>query len=110
VAALTTQVAPHAGVALTLSDPTATTGDTCATGAGVFLLVQNGSGAPINVVMTTPSVIDGDLSVADRTIAVADSKTAIIPVPALYRNPATGLATVTCSSVTTVKIACVRVP
>jgi hypothetical protein len=107
---LTTQVVPNTGLAITTSTPTATDGDTCATGAGVFLYVSNTSGSSINVTLATPGTVDGDLAIADRTVAVANSATTLIPLTSLYRNPATGRALVTCSATTGVAVAVLRVP
>jgi hypothetical protein len=36
----------------------------------VFLSVINGGGSPINVTVQTPEVVDGDLAIADRVVAV----------------------------------------
>jgi len=106
---LTTQVVSNAGLAITTSTPTATDGDRCQTGAGVFYYVNNGSGSSINVTLTTPGTVEG-LAVADRVVAVANAATTLIPLADLYRDPATGRALVTCSATSTVKVAVLRVP
>lgn len=65
----TTQVAPRAGLLPAHTAPTVD-GDIVDVGSGYFLSVINGGGAPINVTVQTPRVIDGDLAVADRVVAV----------------------------------------
>jgi hypothetical protein len=106
---LTTQVVPHAGLALATSTPTATDGDTCQTGSGIFYYVNNTSASSVTVTLATPGTVDG-LAVADRTVTVAASATTLIPLIALYRNPANGRALVTCSPTPSVKVAVVAVP
>ncbi|MGE4164085.1 MAG: hypothetical protein AB7G23_20350 [Vicinamibacterales bacterium] len=82
-------------------------GDTLAGGQGVHLHVINGDGSPINVTITTPDVVDGDLAVADRVIAVAAGAHRIIPIPRRYNN-GSGIASVAYSAVTSVTVAAVR--
>lgn len=106
---LTTQVVPNAGLAITTSTPTATDGDTCQTGPGIFYYVNNGSGSSITVTLTTPGTVDG-LAISDRSVTVAASATTLIPLTNLYRDPTTGKATVTCSSTSSVKVAVIKVP
>lgn len=96
------------GATITSVTPTVTTGDTLVGGQSVHLLVNNGSGAPINVTLTTPETVEGSLAVADRVIAVAAGALREIPVPSRYNDRTTGLATVVCSAVTTVTIAAVQ--
>lgn len=84
-------------------------GDTMVGGQGVFLYVNNGGGSPINVTLATPETVDGDLQVDNRVVAVTNGTVQIIPVPARYNNPTTGLTAITYSGVTTVTVAAVRV-
>lgn len=112
MAALTTNVAPHTGLRvddlLTAADAG---GDDCATGEGVFLLVQNTNASTRTVTIATPQVIDGDLAVADRDFTVAATTgLSVIPVPDLYRDPATGRAAVTYDAVADLTVCVVRVP
>lgn len=53
-----------------------------------FLSVINGGGAPITVTIQTPGVVDGDLAIADRVIAVPVGTTPkLIPLnSAQYRR------------------------
>lgn len=77
-------------------------GDAMVPGDTDFLHVINGGGSPINVIIATPAVIDGDLPVGDRTIAVTNGTNRFIPMPAgLYRDPTTGLASWTYSATPT---------
>lgn len=108
MATLSTQVIGQAGTAITFANATAGGGDQCATGDGVKLLVKNGSGSAITVTLVTPGTVDGDLAIADRTVSVAAGATTAIPMTDRYKDPATGLATVTYSSATTVTVAVIR--
>lgn len=107
---ITTQTVPHTGLTISTGTPTATDGDTCQTGSGVFYYVNNGSGASVTVTLITPGTVDGDLAIADRTVTVASGATALIPLTSLYRDPATGRALVTCSATSSVAVAVIRVP
>lgn len=106
---ITTQVVPNTGLTVTTTTPTATDGDTCQTGAGVFYLVNNTSGSSVTVTLTTPGTVDG-LAIADRTVGAAATAVSLVPLTDLYRDPATGRALVTCSTTTGVKVAVIRVP
>jgi hypothetical protein len=108
MAALATQTVSHTGLAVAFSAATSG-GDTCATGSGLVLLVKNGDASSHSVTLATPGTVDG-LAIADRTVAVAAGVTAMIPLPDLYRDPATGLCSLTYTAVTSVTVAVVRVP
>lgn len=108
MATLTTQVIVEAGIALSASAATATTGDKLAGGEGCFLYVNNGSGGATVVTITTPETVHGGLAVADRAVTVATGAIELIEVPAYY-NAGDGLATVVCSVVTSVTIAALRI-
>lgn len=56
-------------------------GDIAEGGAGIYLVVANGSGASINVTLPNPNTLYGD-DVADRIIPVAAGTTRHIPLPA----------------------------
>lgn len=96
------------GANLTFFAATVTTGDATTGGAGVVLLMNNGSGSPINVTITTPEVVEGTLAVGDRIIAVPATTYAAIPITTRYNDASTGLATFVCSSVTSVTFAVFR--
>jgi hypothetical protein len=83
------------GIAPTYQDATAS--DTVAGGQGVFIHVKNAHTVSTTVTIVTPESVDGDLAVADRANAVANATERMIPVPARYNDPTTGLATVTFS-------------
>lgn len=84
--------------------PTARTpvnGDTIP--GGSVLIVENTNAAICNITITTPKVIQGDLAVGDRTIAVpATNGRRWIDVPNddVYVDPITGLVTLATFSVT----------
>lgn len=94
-------------LALTAADGT---GNTAPTGTGVFLFVKNGSGSSVTVTLAYPSKYDGDQTVAGRGTAVAAGAETVIPLRDVYRDPATGLAAITYSAVTTVTVGVVSVP
>ena len=117
MATLTTRVVPHAGLVLDRAQasdyPAASAGgDACQTGAGVVLHVLNGDAASKTVTLNIPSAtkIDGDLTINNRAVVIAAGKDAIIPVPDLFADPTTGLASITYSAVTSVKVAALRIP
>jgi hypothetical protein len=98
------------GVTPSYAAATATTGDTLAGGQGVFIHVKNANAGSVNVVITTPESVDGDLDVEDRTVAVAAGAEVMLPVPSRYNNPSTGLATVVCTPAASVTIGAFRGP
>ena len=107
MATIPTTVIGQAGTAINFAAATVS-GDQCATGEDVKLLVKNGAGSSITGTLGTPGTVDGDLAIADRTVTVAAGATGGIRVTDRYRDPATGLASVTWSSVTTVTVAVIR--
>lgn len=111
MAALTTNVVSHAGLRVdNLFAAAAGGGDTCQTGKGVSLLVKN-TGTSATVTLATPSTFDGDLAIADRTFTIAATTgESCIPVPDIYRDPATGRAAITYSSATNLTVCVVRTP
>ena len=107
MALLTTQNIVTAGIAVTYSAVAAS--DTVVPGVTDFIHVKNGGGSPTTVTITTPGTVDG-LAIADRAVVVTNATEKMIKIPAeFYRDPATGLATVTCSPTTSVTIAALRV-
>lgn len=108
MALLATQSVLTAGIAATYSAVTAS--DTCVPGDNVVLHVKNGGGAPTNVTLTTPLVVDGSLTLQDRVVAITNGTDKFISVPAhLYQDPTTGLATFACSPTTSVTAAVLAV-
>lgn len=108
MAALTTAVMPLTGGTIAYT-PAAGGGDTCATGAGVLLLVKNGDASSHTVTLATPGTVNG-LAIADRQIPVPAGAELGIPVTNDYRDPATGRASITYDGVTSVDVAVIRVP
>lgn len=74
--------------------------------AGTALRVTNGSGGSINVTVQTPGVVDNDLALPDRVVAVAAGATKYIAGLAnpVYRQ-SDGTVLVDYSAVTTVTVA-----
>jgi hypothetical protein len=99
MAALTTQVVPHAGT----NPVTATTGlggvsgHTTPCGAGLGLMLINGTAATCVITMHVPAATTFDgLAITNRTVTLPATSGAItiIPLPALtYADPVTGLCT-----------------
>lgn len=108
MALLPTQVVAPTGTALNFTAAAVSGGDTCATGSDVRLFVKNGSGSSIIVTLATPGTVDGDLAIADRAVSVAAGATTAVPMTDLYRDPTTGVASITYSATTTVTVAVVR--
>jgi hypothetical protein len=109
-----TQAAPFAGLAPNHTAPNVD-GDIVDVAAGTFLSVINGGAAPINVTVVTPEVVDGDLAIADRIVAVPVSTTPkLIPLTSVhYRQPVgdlhAGRALVDYSAITSVTRAVVKI-
>lgn len=108
MATIATQLVTHAGIAGSFAAASAG-GDACATGAGMVLVVKNGDSVSHTVTLATPGTVDG-LAISDRTVTVAAGDEEYIGVPDLFKDPATGLATVTYDAVTSVTVAVFRVP
>jgi hypothetical protein len=75
-------------------------GDTLPGGQGVNLLVVTG-GTGTTVTLTTPESVEGTLTVQDRAVTVGANVTEVIPVPARYNDPSTGVATAVFSAAAT---------
>lgn len=107
MATLTTQVIGQAGTAITFANATAG-GDACATGSDVKLLIKNGDASSHTVTLVTPGTVDGDLAIADRAVTVAAGATVGVPVTDRYKDPNTGLASLTYDAVTSMTVAVIR--
>jgi len=104
MAALTAQVAAHAG----LNPVTVTTGlgnvsgHTAPCGSGLGLMLINGAAATCLITLHVPAATTFDgLSISNRTVTLPATSGAvtIIPLPATtYADPVTGLATFDCAS------------
>lgn len=105
--ALSTSVVGLNGAAPTFVAATAG-GDTAVTGAGVVLLVKNDAASAVTVTIATPGKVNG-LDIADRNVTVAAGAIHAIPLGSDYTDPATGRASFTYSSATTVNVAVIRV-
>ena len=101
MAAYTSQVAPHAGLAPIVETAPAATGNTAPCGAGLGLLLRTTSG-PNTITITVPAAVTYDgIGVGNATpglggksLTVANNQAGIIPlVPGTYMDPATSLAT-----------------
>lgn len=75
---VTTQVVPLAGLAPTLTAPTASN-DVVDVGR-CALMVDNASGASINVTIVMPELVDGDITIGPRVVAVAAGANKLIPL------------------------------
>ncbi|WP_436759327.1 hypothetical protein [Streptosporangium sp. V21-05] len=95
MAALTTQVLVPGGSASTLT-AAAGGGDTCTPGDGVFLEVNNASGATKTVILATPGTVEG-LTIQDRSVPVPAGERWKIPVPSRLFAGADGQCVITYS-------------
>ena len=99
MAALTSQVAPHAGLnPVTMTTGLgATSGNTAPCGSGLGLMLVNGAAATCVITMHVPATTTFDgLVIPNRTVTLPATSGAvtIIPlVPAVYADPVTALAT-----------------
>jgi hypothetical protein len=99
MAALTTQVAPHAGLnpAAQTAGLAGVSGHTAPCGAGLGLVLINGAASTVLVTLHVPAAttVDG-LAVANRTVTLPATVGAVtvIPLPATpLGDPVTGLCT-----------------
>lgn len=106
MATLPIQVVPHSGLEATYS-PASAGGDQAGTGAGVLLHVKNGDSAQHTVTLAVPEKVDS-LAVDSREVTVAAGTDQFIPLPSLYEDPATGLASISYDAVTSVTVAVFR--
>lgn len=104
MALLSTQAIPTTGVNPSLT-AAAGGGDTATPGTNVFLYVNNGGGSSITVTLVTPATVDGNLGVDDRTVSVTNGQSRFIKLDSnYYRDPTTGLVSITYSGVTSVTV------
>lgn len=102
--AITAQKVPVlAGTAPTFAAPSAS--DTAPVGS--TLIVKNGSGASINVTLTTPSTLETGDAYPDKVYAVPAGQERWIPVLAVYMDPTTRVAAVAFSATTSVTVAAI---
>jgi hypothetical protein len=107
VAALTTNNIPVAGLRIdNLFVAAAGGGDTAETGPGTDLIVKT-TGTLTTVTVATPETFDG-LALADRTFTTVATGESKIPLTQRYRDPTTGVASITYSSVTGVTVCVTR--
>jgi|SRR5216110_632 len=98
MAALTSQVIPHAGVTPTLTSSLGgTSGNTAPCGSGLALMLVNGAASTCVITVHVPAAttVDG-LSISNRTFTLPATSGAVslIPLPATpYADPTTSLAT-----------------
>lgn len=81
----------------TISDP----------GPGVFLLIVNGATAS-SLTLVTPGNLQTGVAVPDTVVTLTANTTFLIRVDGNYRDPATGVATVSFTNVTTVTASIIR--
>jgi hypothetical protein len=98
MAALTAQVAAHAGLnPVTMTAVGNITGNTAPCGSGLGLMLVNTAGTTCLITMHVPAATTFDgLAIANRTLtlpATANAVTIIPLVPLTYGDPTTGLCT-----------------
>lgn len=79
-------------------------GDTAATGDGVFLYANNAGGASRTITVATPRNVGG-LAIADATLVVPAAAHGIIPLPTRLFGPR---ATITYDAITSLTVAVFR--
>ncbi len=84
-------------------------GDTFRAEDTVFLVVKNGGGSSITATIATPATSSEGLAIADAAVSVTNGQERWIgPFKDEFRDPATGLVTVTYSGVTSVTVGVFR--
>jgi hypothetical protein len=107
MAALTTNSIPIAGLRTdNLFVAASAGGDTAETGGGTDLNIKT-TGTVTTVTLVTPETFDG-LALADRTFTTVATGDSRIPLTSRYRDPTTGLASITYSTVTGVTVCVTR--
>jgi hypothetical protein len=108
MALLPSQTISEAGAAVTLV-AAAVGGDTYdLTDSEAVLVVRNADASSKTVTVVTPGTVSG-LAIADRALVIAAGAFALLPLDkGDYRDPATGLASITYSAVTSVTVGVVR--
>lgn len=102
---------PTAHVTIAGTAPTflpAAAGDTAEVGAGLKVIVKNGSGASITATVLVPGKTVNGIDTPDTAYPIAASADAWIPLYDFYADPADGLAHLTYSSTATVTRAVVK--
>lgn len=75
----------------------------------VTLRVVNGDASPHTVTVVTPGVVDGDLAIGDRAVAIPAGEFRFIRVPRQpYMDPSTGRVSLTYDAVTSVTVEVIR--
>lgn len=110
MADLTVQSSARVANDLVMSAPTVTTGDKFINTGNEMIMVNNASGAPINVTVPTPGTVDG-LAIADKVVAVGAGKIGLLGpfARSTYSDPADSQKlTFICSAVATVTVAVIK--
>jgi hypothetical protein len=113
LATLTTQQVTRASNGLTPTYAAASGGgDACETGDDIFLHVKNTNAATRDVTVAIPTAASTYPGVVYTntvcTIPATTGDKMIGPISNLYRDPTTGLATITYSAATNLTIACIK--
>jgi hypothetical protein len=108
MAILSAQALPLSGLQPTYANA-AGGGDQAPVGEKLVLHVRNGDATAKTVTVATPGTV-GDLAVADAAQTIPASGAAFIPLKAVFRDPATGRASITYSAVTSVTVAVLQLP
>lgn len=106
--ALTPITTSRSGVALAYTAAIADGHSFANSGQDVVLFVKNGSGAPVNVTVDIPKVVDG-VAMTDLVVAVAAGATRIIgPFPKGLYNQSGNVVHVDYSATASVEVAAVK--
>lgn len=108
MAVLTAQATPLGGLQPTYANA-AGGGDQAPCGEKLVLHVRNGDASSKTVTVATPGTVGG-LAIADASQVIPAGGNAFIPLKSTYRDPATGLAGITYSAVTSVTVAVLQLP
>jgi hypothetical protein len=108
MAILSAQALPLSGLQPTYATA-AGGGDQAPVGEKLVLHVRNGDATAKTVTVATPGTV-GDLAVSDAQQVIPAAGAAFIPLKAVFRDPATGRASITYSAVTSVTVAVLQLP
>lgn len=110
MATLTVQQISVDGLEAVFSAATASVGDKFLPSDRTLIEIVNGSGGDITATVTTPGTGPGGTAIADKVITVtAGERRHMGPFPRQDWAGSDGLATVVCSSVTSVTVAALKI-
>lgn len=108
MAQLSAQDIAVAGTSATYASASSS-GDKTPVGSNLVAHVKNNGTSSITATVTTPGTVKG-LAISDASVSVPASGDAFIPLRSIYRDPSSGMASITYSDAANAKIAVLKLP